>query len=211
MLKLIRGVREFQSGVFPAQRAMFEMLGQGQHPEALFITCSDSRIDPNLITNTDPGEIFVLRNIGNIVPRSGTAGDSEEAVIEYALVALGVKHIIICGHSQCGAVKGLLHPESLSSVPSVASWLNHAEKSRQVVRQKHSQLQGEELLKAAVAENVIVQLDNLRTLPSVSSRLARDEVRLHGWVYEFETGQIQAIDPGTGQFRPFAEVYPPGA
>ena len=207
MLNLIRGVREFQSGVFPSQRHMFTQLAQSQHPEALFITCSDSRIDPNLITNTDPGEIFVLRNIGNIVPPLGTAGDSEEAVIEYALVALGVKHIIICGHSHCGAMKGLLHPEGLGPVPAVASWLTHAEMTRKVVERKHSGLQGEELLNAAVAENVVVQLENLRTLPSVSQRLAVNELQLHGWVYQLETGEIFVYQPDAGQFRSFSEAY----
>ncbi|MCA1685799.1 MAG: carbonic anhydrase [Planctomycetia bacterium] len=207
MLKLIRGVREFQSGVFPTQRQMFAHLAQGQHPEALFITCSDSRIDPNLITNTDPGEIFVLRNIGNIVPPHGTASDSEEAVIEYALVALGVKHIIICGHSHCGAMKGLLHPEGLTPVPAVASWLTHAEKTRRAVEKNHGQRHGDELLDAAVAENVIVQLDNLSTLPSVSSRLAGGEIRLHGWVYKIESGEILALNPGAGTFLPFDEAY----
>ena len=207
MLKLIRGVREFQSGVFPTQRQMFAQLARGQHPEALFITCSDSRIDPNLITNTDPGAIFVLRNIGNIVPPLGAARDSEEAVIEYALEALGVRHIILCGHSHCGAMKGLLHPEGLASVPAVASWLTHAEKTRQAVKRRHPDLQGEELLNAAVAENVSVQLENLRTLPSVSSRLARDELQLHGWVYAIETGDVSVLDPNTGNFLPFAEAY----
>lgn len=207
MLKLIRGVQEFQSGVFPTQRQMFAQLAQGQHPEALFITCSDSRIDPNLITNTDPGQIFVLRNIGNIVPPRGAAGDSEEAVIEYALTALGVKHVIICGHSHCGAMKGLLHPEGLASVPAVASWLTHAEKTRRAVDEKFAHLQGEEQLEAAVAQNVIVQLENLRTLPSVASRLESKQVQLHGWVYKIETGEVLALEPITGQFRPFAEAY----
>lgn len=207
MRKLIQGVLEFQSGVFPSQRQMFAQLAQGQHPEALFITCSDSRIDPNLITNTDPGAIFVLRNIGNIVPPLGTESDSEEAVIEYALVGLGVKHVVICGHSHCGAMKGLLHPEGLASAPAVASWLTHAEKTRQVVEQKYGRLQADELLDAAVAENVLVQLENLRTLPSVSSRLARNEVQLHGWVYKIETGEVFVLDPNAGQFRPFAEAY----
>ncbi len=207
MLKLIRGVREFQSGVFPAQQPLFAQLAEGQHPEALFITCSDSRIDPNLITNTDPGEIFVLRNIGNIVPPRGTATDSEEAVIEYALVALQVKHIIICGHSHCGAMKGLLHPEGLDAVPAVASWLTHAEKTREVVEAKHGHRGPDELLDLAIAANVVVQLDNLRTLPSVASRLARSEIQLHGWVYKIETGEVSALDPGSGEFRPFAEVY----
>jgi len=104
-------------------------------------------------------------------------------------------------------MKGLLHPEGLASVPAVASWLSHAKKTRQLVEQNYSHLQGEELLKAAVAENVFVQLENLRTLPSVSSRLARNEIQLHGWVYEIETGEVFALDPVVGQFRPFAEAY----
>ena len=127
MQKLIEGTRHFQHTIFDTQKALFEQLSQGQQPLALFITCSDSRIDPNLLTQTQPGELFVIRNAGNIVPTYGAASGGEAGTIEYAVAALKVKDIIVCGHSFCGAMNGLLHPETLGALPAVQDWLRHAE------------------------------------------------------------------------------------
>ena len=179
---------------------LFEQLGHGQNPETLFITCSDSRIDPNLLTQSQPGDLFILRNAGNIVPAHGAASSGEAATIEFAVGALGVKDIILCGHSQCGAMKGLLEPESLESLPAVASWLQYAETTRRIVRDNYQDLSGERLLQATIEENVLVQLENLETLPVVASRLVRGDLHLHGWVYAIETGDVFAYDPDQGQF-----------
>jgi carbonic anhydrase len=198
--KLIAGIHHFQATVFRPQREFFERLSNGQHPLALFITCSDSRINPNLITQTDPGELFILRNAGNIVPPHGAANGGEGATIEFAVTGLGVQDIIICGHSHCGAMKGLLRPDTLHDMPVTARWLGHAEATRRIMKDKYAHLAGNDLLTATVEENVLVQLENLRTHPCVAAALALGKVKLHAWVYKLETGEVFAYEPGHGQF-----------
>ena len=205
MQKLFEGLHHFQKNIFSSQRELFERLAKGQSPETLFITCSDSRINPNLLTQTEPGELFILRNAGNIVPPYGAANGGEGATIEYAVAALNVKDIIICGHSHCGAMKGLLQPESLDGVPQVAQWLNHAEATRRIIRENYTHLADGALLTATVEENVLVQLENLKTHPAVAARLTRGDLRMHGWVYKIETGEVFAFDPEQGQFLPIGE------
>jgi carbonic anhydrase len=208
MQKLIQGIHQFQNENFRPLQGLFEQLSKGQSPDTLFITCSDSRIDPNLLTRSKPGELFILRNAGNIVPPHGAANGGEAATIEFAVAALGVKDIIICGHSHCGAMQGLLQPEKVSSLPAVASWLAHAETTRRVVRDNYGHLDGDRLATATVEENVLVQLENLRTLPAVASRLVRGDLHLHGWVYKIETGEVFAYDSIPGQFVPIAQYQP---
>lgn len=201
MQKLVQGIHEFQKEHFRSLKGLFEQLAQGQHPDTLFITCSDSRIDPNLLTKSRPGDLFILRNAGNIIPPLGVGG-GETATIEYAVAALQVRHIIVCGHSHCGAMKALLEPESVASMPEVASWLRHAETTRRILRENYSRLDGDRLLSAAIQENVLVQLKHLQTLPAVASRLVRGDLQLHGWVYRIETGEVFAYDRDCGQFVP---------
>ena len=202
MQKLIRGVCQFRERTFRPLRELFARLSEGQHPEALCITCADSRIDPNLLTQSRPGDLFILRNAGNIVPPQGAAGGGEAATIEFAVNVLGVKDIILCGHSDCGAMKALLQPQSVSSLPALSSWLSHAETTRRIVEDNFGHLDGEGLLTAAIQVNVLVQLENLRTLTAVASRLARGDLHLHGWVYQIEAGEVFAYEPGDGQFVP---------
>ncbi|MES2462376.1 MAG: carbonic anhydrase [Armatimonadota bacterium] len=194
---------------FSSQRELFERLAEGQSPETLFITCSDSRINPNLLTQTQPGELFILRNAGNIVPPYGAANGGEGATIEYAVAALGVKDIIVCGHSHCGAMKGLLHPESLTELPQVSQWLGHAEATRRIMQENYQHLQDTALLTATVEENVLIQLENLRTHPAVAARLGRGQINLHGWVYKIETGEVFAFDPKENQFLPVSSSTVP--
>jgi len=206
--KLIQGIHQFQGKSFLPLQGLFEQLARGQNPETLFITCSDSRIDPNLLTQAKPGDLFILRNAGNIVPPHGAANGGEAATIEFAVAALGVKDIIICGHSHCGAMHGLLHPEQVASLPAVSSWLSHAEMTRRIMRENYGHLEGDRLLTATVEENVLVQLENLRTLPAVGSRLVRGDLHLHGWVYKIETGEVFAYDVENAQFVKLAEYNP---
>ncbi|MCC7529494.1 MAG: carbonic anhydrase [Candidatus Melainabacteria bacterium] len=208
MQKLISGLHHFQTRVFQTHQELFERLAQGQNPEALFITCSDSRINPNLITQTNPGDLFILRNAGNIIPPHGAANGGEGATIEFAIAALGVKDIIVCGHSLCGAVKGLLHPELIEKLPSVISWLSHAEATRSIINENygHLELTEEQRLSVAIQENVLVQLENLKTHPAVAARLARGELNLHGWTYKIETGEVFSYDSNTGQFAAIKEA-----
>lgn len=206
--KLVDGVHHFQSEVFHTQKDMFERLSRGQNPEILFITCSDSRINPNLITHTAPGELFIIRNAGNIIPPYGLDHGGETATVEYAVSALGVKDIIICGHSLCGAVSALLEPELVEDLPAVSKWLGYAETTRRVIKENYCHLEGEDLLMAGIEENVLHQLESLATHPSVAARLRRGDLHLHGWVYKIETGEIFAYDPEEGQFLPLQEATP---
>ena len=204
--QLVAGVHNFQGNVFQNQQELFTKLARGQSPETLFVTCSDSRIDPNLITQTEPGDLFVLRNAGNIVPAySGTAG-GEVATIEFAVTGLGVKQIVVCGHSHCGAIKGLLHPEQLEEMPAVRDWLKHAEATRRIVKSKYKHLSKDALLEVAAEENVLTQLENLQTHPAVAVALSQGQLSLYAWMYEIETGEVYGYDTTVGQFVPLGEL-----
>ncbi len=205
MDKILQGVRRFHRDIFQAQRPLFEKLVHAQSPRALFITCSDSRINPNLITQTEPGDLFVVRNAGNIVPAHGSASGGESATIEYAVAVLKVKHVILCGHTQCGAMKALMHSEKARDLPAVRGWFAHAETTRRLITENFGSLTPEEQVPLAIRQNVLVQLDNLRTHPSVAVALSRRELQVHGWIYKLETGEVLAFDPELGQFRSVLE------
>jgi len=204
--KLLAGVRQFQGQVFASQRDLFHKLAEGQSPDTLFITCSDSRIDPNLITQTDPGDLFVLRNAGNIIPAYTPNGGGEIATIEFAVTGLNVTHIIVCGHSHCGAMKGLLDPASLEEMPSVAEFLRHSDATRRILQAKYKKGSKAGRLEIAVQENVLTQLENLQTHPAVAAGLAMGTLTLHAWVYEFETGGVYGYDSTAAQFVPLGDV-----
>jgi carbonic anhydrase len=209
MKRIIDGLTKFQTEVYPGQRQLFERMAREQHPETLFLTCSDSRIVPDLITQTRPGELFICRNAGNIAPSFGEVIGGVSASIEYAVVALQVKDIIVCGHSNCGAILGLLHPEKLVDMPAVAAWLRYAERARVVVRENYPELEGDALVNALIQENVVAQLENLRTHPSVAARLRKGLLHLHGWVYDIETGLVTAWQPHLQRFIPIHEIAQP--
>ena len=196
MKKLINGLREFKTNYFSTHLELFEQLAHGQKPRVLFITCSDSRIDPNLITQTEVGELFVIRNAGNIIPPFGAANGGEGAAVEYAIHALGIEQIVVCGHSHCGAMKGLLQLNKLQEdMPLVYDWLKHAEATRRLVKENYSHYQGEELLEVTIAENVLTQIDNLKTYPVIHSKLYQGKLKIYGWIYHLESGEVLAYDP----------------
>lgn len=208
MQKLVDGIHHFQTNLFSEQQQLFERLAKGQAPLALFITCSDSRLNPNLLTQTDPGELFILRTAGNIIPPYGAVMGGEAGTIEYAVAVLKVEDIIVCGHSHCGAMAGLLHPESVAALPAVKALLSHAEATRRIILENYGHIEQETArITATVEENVLVQLENLRTHPSVAAALSRDRLKLHGWVYKFETGQVFAYDPQQQQFTELHEKH----
>lgn len=207
MQKLIEGIHHFQQAIFDSQKALFERLEAGQQPLALFITCSDSRIDPSLLTQTEPGELFILRNAGNIVPPYGAVTGGEAATIEYAVAVLKVKDIIVCGHSRCGAMGGLLHPEQIQELNAVKDWLKHADATARIIKENYTHIQEPNArLTATVEENVLVQLENLRTHPSVAAAIGRNQLKLHAWTYKFESGQVFAYEPVQGQFLPLDQI-----
>ncbi|MBD2681511.1 MULTISPECIES: carbonic anhydrase [Nostoc] len=201
--RILAGLNEFQDNYFVAHRELFEHLSHGQNPEVLFITCSDSRIDPFLITQSQPGDLFVIRNVGNLIPCYGRLNSGEAAGIEYAVEALGIKDIVICGHSHCGAMKGLLQIGNLAQqMPLVYEWLkNHAEATRRLVLDNYQGYPYEKLLKIAIEQNVLTQIENLETYPVIRSKLHSNQLTLHAWIYEIESGEVFAYDAEDGKFR----------
>jgi carbonic anhydrase len=206
MTRIIQGVLNFQKRVFGSKQQLFERLARGQKPLALFITCSDSRVMPDLLAQTEPGELFVLRNAGNIVPPHSAGSNAESATVEYAVVQLHVRDIILCGHSRCGAMHGLLAPEALAKLPSVAGWLEHA---RAILPQIESagELPEDRKLEMAIERNVLLQMEHLKTHPAVRMALEARTLRLHGWVYHFEKGEVDVYDPLTGRFVPVQQRF----
>ncbi|SMO44148.1 carbonic anhydrase [Paracoccus laeviglucosivorans] len=196
MPDLMKGITSFRGDVFPQQAALYRQLAhEGQNPQALMISCADSRVMPEAITQSGPGELFVCRNAGNIVPPFSTMNGGVSSAIEYAVLALGVRDIIVCGHSECGAMKGLCCPHLLEPMPNVAAWLRHSHAAHSVVTQAYPQgLTEPELIRAVALENVLVQLDHLRTHPSVAAKLAQGEITLHGWFFDIETGGVLVYD-----------------
>lgn len=191
MRKLIKGLHDFQTNYFNEHRELFKQLSLKQRPRALFITCSDSRIDPNLITQTKPGELFIMRNVGNIIPPYGSTNGGEGAALEYAVQALGLKDIIICGHSDCGAMRGLLQLNTLTEdMPLVCNWLKHAEATRRLIVENYKGLEGDDLLNVTIEENVITQIENLRTYPAIHAKIHNGQLNLHAWIYKIETGSV---------------------
>ena len=207
---LMEGVQRFQSEIFPQRRSQFQELARGQNPRILFITCADSRVVPELITQTEPGDLFVCRNIGNIVPAYGEMMGGVSAVVEYACVALGVSDVVVCGHSDCGAMKGLLHPDDkvLARMPTVSRWLRNAQAALSVVEATQPGLDPAMKLQALVEQNVLTQLQHLRTHPAVAARLADGSLSLHGWLYDIESGAVQRHDEGSGTLRPIEGTVP---
>jgi carbonic anhydrase len=208
MKKLLDGYRRFHSHVFPQKRRLYGRLADRQSPRYMFITCADSRVDPLAFTGTSAGDMFMERSIGNLIPEPGR-GDYEAAgAIEYAVVALHVEHIILCGHSNCGAMKALLDPESTRAMPTVSAWLKGAAPTLASVRKKYGNLTGQALLDATIRENVLVQLGHLRQLPCVAPRVADGTLQLHGWVLEIEHGQVDAYNAEIDRFVALPQAYP---
>ena len=207
MPKLAAGVVRFQNEVFPTKKELFEKLAAGQSPEALFITCSDSRIDPCLLTQTEPGELFICRNAGNIVPPHMNFTGAMTASIEFAVGALDVPHVIICGHSGCGAMEGALDTSALGDFPHVCAWLNYAKAAVEVVKAKAPEADKKTKLDMLIRENVLLQLQHLKSHPHVAVRLAMGKIQLHGWVYDLRSGRVTAYDEERREFIPVDERY----
>ncbi len=214
MQRLIEGVHRFQREQFGQYRSLFQKLSrQGQSPHTLFITCSDSRVLAELITQSQPGDLFVVKNVGNIVPPSTVSGDtnSTAAAIEFAVQVLRVSDIVVCGHSQCGAVAALMAGGADRQImPQLSRWLDLAAPVRRVIEKEYAHLTGDaERLRAAEEENTLFALENLQTYPCVQDRLVDGSLRVHGWFFKIATADLFAYDPESKQFEPLAGVSPP--
>lgn len=202
MQKLEAGIHTFQATYFASNRRLFEQLAEkGQRPETLFITCCDSRVVPHLITSAAPGELFIIRNVGNIVPAvdHGILG-GVSAAIEYAVEVLGVSDIVVCGHTNCGAIDAILHPERVEHLPLVSRWLGESSRIPKLIEERYGHLDGEARMTAAIEENVLIQLENLRSFDFVARRLDAGTLEISGWVFKIATGEVYDYDPVSGQF-----------
>lgn len=204
LAKIINGVAKFQKEVFPAQKALFDHLKHQQHPMATFFTCADSRIVPNMLLQTGPGEIFTERTPGNIVPKYGDHVGGVTASMEFAVMVLRVPLIVICGHTDCGVMKALLEPEQTAGMPALQSWMRHAMSARERLLRDHREASKEEQLRLITEYNVLTQLENLRTHPAVEAAMAKGELQIQGWVYDIGRGTISVADEQTGKFSPLA-------
>jgi len=205
------GVRKFRAEVYPLRAEMFaQAASEPQRPQTLFITCADSRIDPNEMTSSGTGDVFVTRNIGNMVPAYGEMLGGVSAVIEFAVSSLGVKHIVICGHSDCGAMKALLQPESVEKMPTVKSWLTNAHTALSVAEKLYERdvEEGSDktLLQELTEQNVLLQMRHLKTHPSVAGAIAVEELSISGWVYEIGTGRVKVAEDGERSFTAIEQV-----
>jgi carbonic anhydrase len=199
--KLEAGIHHFQANYFASNRGLFEQLSEQQRPETLFITCCDSRVLPNLITDSAPGELFIVRNIGNIVPsvERGVLG-GVSAAIEYAVEVLQVGNVIVCGHTNCGAIDAILHPERVEHLPFVSRWLAESSRIPALIQERYGSLEKEARMTAAVQENVLVQLENLRSFKFVARKLDSGALKMSGWVFKIATGEVFGYDPLSEQF-----------
>ena len=209
MNELIGRVFNFETHTFPNQSALYARLAEnGQSPKALMISCADSRIVPEHIMQAEPGDLFVCRNAGNIVPPFSQGNGGVTSTVEYAVVALGVRDIIVCGHSDCGAMKAVAKPAGLEKMPNVAAWLRHSEAAGQVVAHGYPDMDDAERVRAIALENVVTQLAHLRTHPAVAAGIARGDIALHGWFVDIQAGCVLGLDGVSGRFMPLREGAP---
>jgi carbonic anhydrase len=201
MEKLVKGIHTFQQGFFKKHRKLFEHLAEkGQNPETLFITCSDSRVMPNELTGAGPGELFIVRNVGNVVPSADLPGGTA-AAIEYAVEVLKVQNVIVCGHTQCGAMNAILSPETMDNLPFVRKWLGQTQHLREIIQERYGHLGPDARATAAVEENVLEQLEHLRAYPFVARRVEAGELHVSGWVFDVGSGAVFDYDPDEGEFK----------
>jgi len=206
MKKLVKGIIEFRKNVRPSYRKTFAKLALGQSPDALFIACSDSRVAPNLFASTDPGDLFVIRNVGNLVPPCGgdhglsTADESEAAAMEFAVVNLKVSDIIVCGHSECGAMQALLHGREKVKTPNLKAWLRHGEKALDALNHNQNFAAGLAAHNRLSQLNVLQQVENLKSYPIIREKLASKKLKVHAWWFELANAAVYCFDSHSGKF-----------
>jgi carbonic anhydrase len=206
MEKFIAGITRFQNEVFPRDRHLYEQLAAGQNPETLYIGCSDSRVLPNELMQAKPGDLFICRTAGNLVPPYGEAVGGVGATIEFAVEVLKVRHVVLCGHSDCGAMKALMNPDKLKGLKIVPSWIRHADRVAAVAAELHGDLDDRDFLNRLIEENVVTQIDHLLTYPCVAAKVRSGNLYVHGMVFDIPSGEFQLLDRASLRFLPLAEV-----
>ena len=206
MKNLLAGYLKFRKDVFPQWKDHFHLLAEIQSPDVLFITCADSRIVPSLILQTEPGDLFICRNAGNVVPPFGQTAGGVSATVEYAIEVLKVRHVIVCGHSDCGAVKAVLDKKDMSRLPITHKWLKYVEAAWEYRNPSDPMADDVSQHTALIHANVIAQLHNLKTHPEVVSGLTKGTLQVHGWYYDILTGAIESYNQQSGRFVPLEEA-----
>lgn len=197
MNEIKTGVRRFRTKVFPLHKEFFERLGVQQTPSILFITCIDSRVEPSLLCDTSPGDMFEERTPGNIIPPYELDSSGLAASIEFAVNKEELTDIVICGHSDCGALRGALNPDGLDKMPAVMKWLEHSIQLAKQVKREFPKAKEPVQLQKLCELNVLAQMATLKSHPSVKAK----KPRIHGWTYEIHTGEVKAYDPSRKEFR----------
>jgi carbonic anhydrase len=201
--RLKSGVRRFQTEVYPQQAEVFaQAVNEQQRPHTLFIACADSRVDPIAITSSGTGEVFVTRNIGNLVPPYPEKLGGVSAVIEFAVTSLKVRHVVVCGHTDCGAMHALMKPQTITNMPTVESWLENAHAALRSAETLQYQATTQSMLSILTQQNVLLQMEHLKTHPSVAGAIQRGELTLSGWIYCIGTGEIAIAEDGQQKFTP---------
>lgn len=216
--KFIRGFQQFQQKYFLEQQELFDELKQGQHPKTLLIGCCDSRVDPALITGCDPGDMFVIRNVANLVPpfQIGSTAQGVSTALEFAINALNVERVIVLGHQHCGGIRALMQGTSKAVSPSgfVERWMQIAESARERVLNELPHHPPEAQLRAAELASILVSLQNLMTFPWIAERVEDNRLSLHGWYFDIDAGALMGYSPRRAEFLPLvcpieAPGYPP--
>jgi carbonic anhydrase len=200
MDRILKGLKQFQTEIFPQHQKLYESLSRKQNPEVLLITCGDSRVVPNLVTQAEPGELFISRHVGNIVPPFGGPYGGVSATVEYAVSALKVQHVIVVGHTDCGAMRAVLHPERMANLPNVAGWLGYVDAAKHIVEALYPDADDETKVHKLAERNVVLQLKHLETHPPVALAMAKGTLTLHGWMYYIESGDVDVYNPQTDSF-----------
>jgi carbonic anhydrase len=200
--RLKDGIRRFRRDVYPEQAEHYKrVMSEPQSPHALIITCADSRLHPDTLTQAAPGDVFVTRNIGNMVPAYPEMLGGVSAVLEFAVSAMKVEHIVVCGHSDCGAMKALLNPETVEEMPTVKAWLRNAAAALEVAKAIQEATGDHDLLRIVTEQNVLLQVAHVRTHPAVAGAIARGELEVSGWVYDIAHGEVRICEGGASSFE----------
>ncbi|HEY8998450.1 MAG TPA: carbonic anhydrase [Edaphobacter sp.] len=205
MQQLIDGYTRFRSQVYPKHSQLFQQLAKGQQPQALFICCSDSRVMPEMMTQSQPGVLFPIRNAGNMVPPPSETGGGVAATVEYAVRVLKVADVIVCGHSNCGAMQGLLQMDTLDALPTVKAWLENTGALSQGLMTSiagAAELPFEQRLQLLADLNVMAQVQNLKAHPAVYEAMRQGTLKVHGWMFDIASGRISRLDEEKGTFVP---------
>jgi carbonic anhydrase len=207
MAQLVAGYRRFRKEVYPQQKPRLSVMASHQTPHTLFITCSDLCVAPETLTQSEPGELSICSAAGNLIPAHGAGAEGVVSAVEYAVMVLGVEQIVLCGHSDCEAMRAFLHPEKFEDLPALKSWVEHASTAIARTKQLYGHLPEGEFVERLIKENIVSQLQNLRTHPAVAVGLRNGSLRIHGWHYDIAEGAVTTYEEDRREFVPLDQSF----